>query len=132
MATEGSAKPLPLAAPPAPAFASAKGKLDRRFLIAGAAASAVAGGALIWSQREPAVPAQAQALYRDAIATFPNSDAAQRAQAVAFLREAVSIAPITPMHGQVWHWPTCSVFPSVPRRTMEGLQQAPRTPPTER
>jgi DNA-binding winged helix-turn-helix (wHTH) protein/tetratricopeptide (TPR) repeat protein len=85
-ATEGSAQPPRESSPPA------KAGFDRRWLIAGGAATAVAGGALIWS-RQPAIPAQAQELYRTAVESFSNSDPAQRAQGAAFLREAVALAP---------------------------------------
>jgi DNA-binding winged helix-turn-helix (wHTH) protein/tetratricopeptide (TPR) repeat protein len=82
-----------LAPPQTTAAAPAKPKVDRRLLIAGGAVSAIAAPALIWSQRRPAVPARAQELHLKAVATFGSSDPVQRAEAVAMLREAVSLAP---------------------------------------
>jgi DNA-binding winged helix-turn-helix (wHTH) protein/tetratricopeptide (TPR) repeat protein len=89
----------PAAAEPAP---SPKPKLDRRVLIGGglaAAAVAAIGGTFAWNATRSSPPSKADELYRRAIEIGATDNAQQVAQSIAFLREAVSLAP---NHTDAW------------------------------
>jgi DNA-binding winged helix-turn-helix (wHTH) protein/tetratricopeptide (TPR) repeat protein len=68
--------------------------LDRRMLLASGVGVAAVGAALAWGLTRPSPPpTRAAELYRRAIEAGATDDAAEVAQSISFLREAVGLAP---------------------------------------
>ncbi|MDP3735989.1 MAG: winged helix-turn-helix domain-containing protein [Hyphomonadaceae bacterium] len=68
--------------------------LDRRMLLASGVGIAAISGAVAWRLlQSPSPPSRAEELYRRAIEIGATDDAAEVAQSISFLREAVGLSP---------------------------------------
>jgi tetratricopeptide (TPR) repeat protein len=95
LADEGLLAPPAARAAAAPVHATRRHGLDRRVMIMGGAALALAGGGIWLALREdrPDVPPAAARLYERGVESLRRGWAEDMANAVSALREAVTIAP---------------------------------------